>query len=71
MTSDDTEVGTDSNDGPLQRHKISPEDHPLSVGKSSAWSQFFQVSNVNVYSYPCLRVSLVPRFSLRLQPMRL
>ncbi|GMN58192.1 hypothetical protein TIFTF001_027292 [Ficus carica] len=33
-------------DGPLQRHEISQEDHPLSVGKSSAWHQYFQHSEI-------------------------
>ncbi|XP_031383541.1 TBC1 domain family member 13-like isoform X2 [Punica granatum] len=40
------EVETDTTDGPLQRRKISPEDHPLSVGKASAWSQFFQYAEI-------------------------
>ncbi|OWM71751.1 hypothetical protein CDL15_Pgr005939 [Punica granatum] len=42
------EVETDTTDGPLQRRKISPEDHPLSVGKASAWSQFFQEAMRNI-----------------------
>lgn len=28
--------------GQLKRHEISQEDHPLSLGKSSAWNQYFQ-----------------------------
>lgn len=35
-------------DGPLRRHEISQEDHPLSLGKASVWHQYFQV---NVFSY--------------------
>jgi len=31
-------------DGPLRRHEISHEDHPLSLGTASLWSQYFQVS---------------------------
>lgn len=31
-------------DGPLRRREISHEDHPLSLGKASLWSQYFQVS---------------------------
>lgn len=31
-------------DGPLRRHEISHEDHPLSLGKASLWSQYFQVN---------------------------
>ncbi|KAK4764833.1 hypothetical protein SAY86_025923 [Trapa natans] len=42
----ETIVESNINDGPLQRQKISPEDHPLSVGKSSAWSQFFQYTEI-------------------------
>lgn len=35
----------DSNaDGPLRRHEISVEDHPLSLDKESLWRQYFQVS---------------------------
>lgn len=30
-------------EGPLQRHEISPDDHPLSLGSKSVWHQFFQV----------------------------
>ncbi|XP_002524501.3 TBC1 domain family member 13 [Ricinus communis] len=32
--------------GPLQRHEISHEDHPLSVGKASAWHQYFQHTEI-------------------------
>ncbi|KAH9323247.1 hypothetical protein KI387_017886, partial [Taxus chinensis] len=28
--------------GLLSRHEISHEDHPLSVGETSVWNQFFQ-----------------------------
>ncbi|MED6120288.1 hypothetical protein PIB30_019439 [Stylosanthes scabra] len=31
-----------SSDGPLRRHEISQEDHPLSLGKTSLWSQYFK-----------------------------
>ena len=31
-------------DGPLKRREISPEDHPLSLGKASVWHQYFQVN---------------------------
>jgi hypothetical protein len=31
-------------DGPLRRHEISVEDHPLSLDKESLWRQYFQVS---------------------------
>lgn len=31
-------------DGPLRRHEISQEDHPLSLCKESLWRQHFQVS---------------------------
>jgi len=30
-------------EGPLQRHEISQDDHPLSLGSKSVWHQFFQV----------------------------
>jgi hypothetical protein len=30
-------------EGPLQRHEISHDDHPLSLGSKSVWHQFFQV----------------------------
>ncbi|XP_020224953.1 TBC domain-containing protein C1952.17c isoform X3 [Cajanus cajan] len=33
-------------DGPLRRHEISHEDHPLSLGKSSLWSQYFQYTEI-------------------------
>ncbi|XP_024364501.1 uncharacterized protein [Physcomitrium patens] len=29
-------------EGPLQRHEISHDDHPLSLGSKSVWHQFFQ-----------------------------
>ncbi|KAG0583742.1 hypothetical protein KC19_3G159600 [Ceratodon purpureus] len=29
-------------EGPLQRHEISPDDHPLSLRSESVWHQFFQ-----------------------------
>lgn len=31
-------------DGPLRRHDISHEDHPLSLGETSVWHQYFRVS---------------------------
>jgi hypothetical protein len=31
-------------DGPLRRHEISVEDHPLSLDKESLWRQYFQVN---------------------------
>jgi hypothetical protein len=30
--------------GPLERHDISQADHPLNLGTSSLWHQFFLVS---------------------------
>ncbi|KAF3962784.1 hypothetical protein ACB098_01G308800 [Castanea mollissima] len=33
-------------DGPLRRHEISQEDHPLSLGKASAWHQYFQYTEM-------------------------
>ncbi|KAG4977214.1 hypothetical protein JHK84_036915 [Glycine max] len=33
-------------DGPLRRHEISHEDHPLSLGKASLWSQYFQYTEI-------------------------
>lgn len=30
-------------EGPLQRHEITHDDHPLSLGSKSVWHQFFQV----------------------------
>ncbi|KAK9268537.1 hypothetical protein L1049_001492 [Liquidambar formosana] len=33
-------------DGPLRRHEISHEDHPLSLGKASAWHQYFQYTEI-------------------------
>ena len=35
-------------DGPLRRHEISQEDHPLSLGKASLWHQYFQVYLFNI-----------------------
>ncbi|KAG0593489.1 hypothetical protein KC19_1G334100 [Ceratodon purpureus] len=32
----------DALEGPLQRHEISHDDHPLSLGSKSVWHQFFQ-----------------------------
>ncbi|XP_065851396.1 TBC domain-containing protein C1952.17c-like isoform X2 [Euphorbia lathyris] len=32
--------------GPLKRHEISHEDHPLSVGKASPWHQYFQHTEI-------------------------
>ncbi|RDX89582.1 TBC1 domain family member 13, partial [Mucuna pruriens] len=36
----------DDVDGPLRRHEISHEDHPLSLGKASLWSQYFQYTEI-------------------------
>ncbi|XP_061345273.1 TBC domain-containing protein C1952.17c-like isoform X2 [Gastrolobium bilobum] len=33
-------------DGPLRRHEISQEDHPLSLGKASLWSKYFQHTEI-------------------------
>ncbi|XP_062148265.1 uncharacterized protein LOC133857146 [Alnus glutinosa] len=33
-------------DGPLRRHEISQEDHPLSLGKASVWHQYFQHTEI-------------------------
>ncbi|GLT26201.1 hypothetical protein SLA2020_012830 [Shorea laevis] len=32
--------------GPLRRHEISHEDHPLSLGKASLWHQYFQYTEI-------------------------
>ncbi|KAH0970335.1 hypothetical protein GBA52_022491 [Prunus armeniaca] len=32
--------------GPLKRHEISEEDHPLSLGKASVWHQYFQHTEI-------------------------
>jgi hypothetical protein len=34
----------EAKEGPLLRHEITHDDHPLSLGSSSVWHQFFQVS---------------------------
>ncbi|KAM7264347.1 hypothetical protein ACFE04_002030 [Oxalis oulophora] len=36
----------DDDDGPLKRHEISPEDHPLSLGKASVWHQYFEHTEI-------------------------
>ncbi|KAI8570762.1 hypothetical protein RHMOL_Rhmol01G0062000 [Rhododendron molle] len=33
-------------EGPLERQKVSNEDHPLNNGKASVWHQFFQFSEI-------------------------
>ncbi|KAJ1443891.1 Rab-GTPase-TBC domain [Sesbania bispinosa] len=33
-------------DGPLRRHEISQEDHPLSLGKENLWSQYFKHTEI-------------------------
>ncbi|XP_057485552.1 uncharacterized protein LOC130771874 isoform X1 [Actinidia eriantha] len=33
-------------DGPLERHTVSDEDHPLKIGKASVWHQFFQFNEI-------------------------
>lgn len=33
----------ETNKGPLSRSEISQEEHPLSLGKTSIWNQYFQV----------------------------
>ncbi|XVF48089.1 hypothetical protein PTKIN_Ptkin03bG0163100 [Pterospermum kingtungense] len=38
-------TGSDS-DGPLTRHEISHEDHPLSLGKASLWHQHFEHTEI-------------------------
>ena len=41
----------DALEGPLQRHEISQDDHPLSLGSKSVWHQFFQVFFFNNPSF--------------------
>ncbi|XP_030511335.1 TBC1 domain family member 13-like [Rhodamnia argentea] len=41
----ETEAGSDV-DGPLRRHQIAQEDHPLSLGKASVWNQYFENTEV-------------------------
>lgn len=41
-------------DGPLKRHEISQEDHPLSLGKGSVWHQYFQVNSFSSQCFFCL-----------------
>uniref|UniRef100_A0A5B7B1R2 Putative TBC1 domain family member 13 n=1 Tax=Davidia involucrata TaxID=16924 RepID=A0A5B7B1R2_DAVIN len=33
-------------DGPLERHDVSQEDHPLNLGKASVWHQYFQFAEI-------------------------
>ncbi|XP_022732448.1 TBC1 domain family member 13-like [Durio zibethinus] len=33
-------------DGPLTRHEVSHEDHPLSLGKASVWHQYFEHTEI-------------------------
>ncbi|XAR53261.1 hypothetical protein NMG60_11021737 [Bertholletia excelsa] len=33
-------------DGPLERQDVSNEDHPLNLGKASAWHQYFQFTEI-------------------------
>ncbi|KAK6945098.1 Rab-GTPase-TBC domain [Dillenia turbinata] len=40
----ETSSGTD---GQLERHEISQEDHPLSLGKASAWHQYFRHTEIS------------------------
>ncbi|XP_057507672.1 TBC domain-containing protein C1952.17c-like [Actinidia eriantha] len=45
--SDTNKQCTDSDvDGPLERHTISDEDHPLKIGTASVWHQFFQFTEI-------------------------
>jgi len=37
-------------EGPLQRHEISHDDHPLSLGSKSVWHQFFQVYTLTLFT---------------------
>ncbi|GMH20547.1 hypothetical protein Nepgr_022388 [Nepenthes gracilis] len=32
--------------GPLRRHDVSTEDHPLSLGEASAWNRFFEYTEI-------------------------
>lgn len=41
----DTDVPAD---GQLPRHEISSEDHPLSLGKASAWHKYFEVNVLSI-----------------------
>ncbi|XP_058760295.1 TBC domain-containing protein C1952.17c-like isoform X1 [Vicia villosa] len=42
-----TKMHEDNNaDGPLKRHEISVEDHPLSLDKESLWKQYFQHTEI-------------------------
>ncbi|KAF5482173.1 hypothetical protein F2P56_002762 [Juglans regia] len=47
FSSDEQHVDSDM-DGPLQRQGISPEDHPLSLGKASVWHEYFQEAMRNI-----------------------
>lgn len=45
----------DGSQGFLSRSEISHEEHPLSLGKSSIWNQFFQVLVISFYT-PCMQM---------------
>lgn len=32
--------------GPLRRHDVSDEDHPLSLGEASVWNRFFEHTEI-------------------------
>ncbi|KAK6941657.1 LOW QUALITY PROTEIN: Rab-GTPase-TBC domain [Dillenia turbinata] len=47
-SSSSSELETSSGiDGQLERHEISQEDHPLSLGKASAWHQYYRDTDIS------------------------
>lgn len=43
--------------GPLRRHKVSQNDHPLNLGTSSPWHQYFQVIT-SFPLIPCISINI-------------
>lgn len=48
----------------LSRSEISHGEHPLSLGKTSIWNQFFQVILCGIFVNACHVASLIPSFSM-------
>ncbi|XP_021760801.1 TBC1 domain family member 13-like isoform X2 [Chenopodium quinoa] len=43
---EETSSSGEHGDGPLRRHDVSDEDHPLSLGETSAWQKYFEFTEI-------------------------
>lgn len=45
----ETSSSREHGDGPLRRHDVSDQDHPLSLGEASVWHKYFEVTAILMF----------------------